>query len=161
MASKRKRSSSSAESVDDWRRWTDQLCACCASMTGSLEGLRALTSTGGYKHHSKPELEASAQSGCQCCKVLWAEACDVWRHSSKWDPRVVAIDARGMLISGRVIKGESLRVFENQKLSCLRYKRDARDDTAIIDMFVSSNQRKLRYSVFVKSHFPRLLSHGA
>jgi hypothetical protein len=141
------------QSVDD----THQPCDVCSSMTGSLEGLNALTSEDGYKHHSKSELRSSAQRGCLSCVVLWAKASELWTEfpiwHSEWDMIAVAVDNRGMRISGSKLPsiddhhmvGDGLsHEFNSQSLDSLRFAMDVDFTEGAFEMFVSAEQR--RYS---------------
>lgn len=111
-------------------------------MTGSHKGLEALTSTDGYKHLPKKDLEVSANHGCSCCSILWASALKMnkmWRRAEIWDPKVVAINTFDEPILG--LSGLKLK-----NLSCLRYVRHAEpgEGKAFFDIFISADQRKLQ-----------------
>jgi hypothetical protein len=126
-------------------------------MTGSRKGLEALTSTNGYEHLSKKDLEASANRGCRCCAMLWATALKMnkmWKRAETWDPKVVALDTFDEHILS--LPGSKL-----QKLSSLRYTRRAEpgDGKAFFDIFVSADRRKcliLRRQYF-KDHVLNLI----
>jgi hypothetical protein len=117
-------------------------------MTGSLEGLTALISTDGYKHHSKLDLQSSAQAGCPCCELLWAKASELWRGSFVWESRVVAVDTQGQLISGQTFgeEEESLNAFKVHGLASLRYMMIVDRATATFSLFIFTNQGKCNVS---------------
>lgn len=47
--------------------WPAKLCLKCASMTGTKEGLQALLSPDGYKHHEIVAIQESVKDGCELC----------------------------------------------------------------------------------------------
>jgi len=123
------------------------LCDICTSLTGSQEGLAFLFSKDGLKHHSKANFEASASHGCPCCIMLLEKALEEgagWSGSSEdWDPRIVALDGQGKPVR---VPPSGNNVFGQDNICTLRYKRQAWNDTAVIDLFVSNTPRKCIYS---------------
>jgi hypothetical protein len=46
------------------------LCHRCRSMTATIKGIQALTSSHGFEHYDKTALHESAESGCSMCTFL-------------------------------------------------------------------------------------------
>jgi hypothetical protein len=132
-----------------------QLCDCCFKMTGSIEGLTALTSFEGYKHHSGLDLKKSAESGCPCCRLLWARASKLSKGT--WSPTVIAVDARGSLVSGRTLKKGKFDAFQGHKRNCLRYRMHVARDLPAFDLVIFADQRAY---LFHKSLLKLTFSHS-
>src|SRR5436190_22921398 len=55
------------------RRMLDKrLCPPCSSML-SISGIKALSSTQGYRHHDKAACKSNAAQGCQLCSIIYKE----------------------------------------------------------------------------------------
>ena len=61
--SKKRKASELGENADFW-------CEHCASMIGTLRGLRLLFSAEGYRHYTWEELRSSAKGECSCCAFV-------------------------------------------------------------------------------------------
>jgi hypothetical protein len=55
--------------------WPAKLCFTCATMTGTMDGLRDLMSRDGYRHHKRHSLEVSMSWGCDFCALLFNIVC--------------------------------------------------------------------------------------
>jgi hypothetical protein len=61
--SKKRKASELGENADFW-------CEHCASMIGTLRGLRLLFSAEGYRHYTLEELRSLAEGKCSCCAFV-------------------------------------------------------------------------------------------
>jgi hypothetical protein len=91
------------------------VCIRCLSMTSTSEGMQALTSDSGYRHHDMRELRSSADLGCPLCRLC----CFRIYHSpvSFNDRRFLRFYARGSdgrTLDGRPLFGISKLVFKIQ-----------------------------------------------
>ena len=92
-------------------------------MTGTIEGLRAVTSCEGYQHLGLVNLRQSAALGCQSCKKLLLPIDGAELELGLWSPIVLHMDI-SYLMDTECQVNYPLAGFRARYLS-IKYPRDA------------------------------------